>query len=141
VFGGYLSPDDGSPFDEAGRLRTGDVGFLDEDGEVCVRGRLAFALAAGDRILCAEEVEAAMAEHPAVSEAAVAPLARDFGLLVVSRGGPLAVEELRAFAERRLPAFARPRQILAVPALPRTPAGKIDRAAATRWLTEPSRAV
>jgi long-chain acyl-CoA synthetase len=135
VFAGYLSPADGSPFDAAGRLRTGDVGYIDEEGELCVRGRLAFALVAGDRIVCAEEVEAAMAEHPGVSEAAVAPLERDFGLLVVSREGSLAVHELRAFAERRLPAFARPRQILAVPALPRTPAGKVDRAEATRWLT------
>jgi acyl-CoA synthetase (AMP-forming)/AMP-acid ligase II len=134
VFAGYLSPEDASPFDEAGRLRTGDVGYLDELGELCVRGRLAFALAAGDRVLCAEEVEAAMAEHPAVSEVAVAPLERNFGLLVVSRGS-LEIDDLRAFAEKRLPAFARPRQILEVPALPRTPAGKIDRTAASRWLT------
>jgi acyl-CoA synthetase (AMP-forming)/AMP-acid ligase II len=136
VFAGYLSPEDGRPFDEAGRLRTGDVGFIDEAGELCVRGRLAFALTAGDRILCAEEVEAAMAEHPAVSEAAVAPLDRDFGLLVVSREDSVEIEKLRDFAEKRLPPFARPRQILAVPALPRTPAGKIDRAEASRWLNE-----
>jgi acyl-CoA synthetase (AMP-forming)/AMP-acid ligase II len=134
VFSGYLSPEDGSPFDAAGRLRTGDVGFLDEAGELRVRGRLAFALTAGDRILCVEEVEAAIAEHPAVSEAAVAPLERDFGVLVVSRDGRVEIDELRVYAEMRLPAFARPRRILAVPALPRTPAGKVDRAAASRLL-------
>ncbi len=59
----------------------------------------------------------------------------------VSREGPLEIDELRVYAEKRLPAFARPRRILAVPALPRTPAGKIDRAEATRWLTEPSSAI
>ena len=134
VFAGYLSPEDGSPFDAAGRLRTGDVGFFDEAGELCVRGRLAFALVSGDRIVCAEEVEAAMAEHPAVSEAAVAPLDRDFGLLVVAREDGVDPGELRSHAERRLPAFARPRRILAVPALPRTTGGKIDRAEASRWL-------
>jgi acyl-CoA synthetase (AMP-forming)/AMP-acid ligase II len=141
VFAGYLSPEDGSPFDSAGRLRTGDVGFFDAEGELRVRGRLAFALVSGDRIVCAEEVEAAMAEHPSVDEAAVAPLERDFGLLVVARGERVSVEGLRAHAAERLPAFARPRRIFAVPTLPRTPAGKIDRAEATRWLTEPSRAV
>ncbi len=141
VFSGYLLPEDGSPFDEAGRLRTGDVGVFDEEGELRVRGRLAFALTAGDRILCVEELEAALAEHPSVSEAAAAPLERDFGVLVVSRGGPVEIDELRAYAEKRLPAFARPRRILTVPALPRTPAGKIDRAAAIRWLTESTRAV
>ena len=76
-----------------------------------------------------------------MSEAAAAPLERDFGVLVVSRGGPVEIDELRAYAEKRLPAFARPRRILNVPALPRTPAGKIDRAAAIRWLTESTRAV
>jgi acyl-CoA synthetase (AMP-forming)/AMP-acid ligase II len=141
VFAGYLFPEDALPFDEAGRLRTGDVGDFDEAGELRVRGRLAFALTAGDRILCAEEVEAAMAEHPEVSEAAVAPLERDFGLLVVPKGDRVSVEALRAHAAERLPAFARPRRIFAVPALPRTPAGKVDRAEATRWLTEPSRAL
>lgn len=141
VFSGYLSPEDGSPFDALGRLRTGDVGYFDEAGELRVRGRLAFALTVGDRILCVEELEAALAEHPNVSEAAAAPLERDFGVLVVSRDGRLAVDELRAYAEKRLPAFAHPRRILAVPALPRTPAGKIDRAAASRWLTESPRGV
>jgi acyl-CoA synthetase (AMP-forming)/AMP-acid ligase II len=141
VFSGYLSPEDGSPFDAAGRLRTGDVGFFDEDGELRVRGRLAFALAAGDRILCVEEIEAALAEHPSVSEAAAAPLERDYGVLVVFNSGALEMDALRAFAEKRLPIFARPRRILAVPALPRTPAGKIDRAAAARWLTESTFAV
>ena len=140
VFSGYLLPEDGSPFDEAGRLRTGDVGVFDEEGELRVRGRLAFALRAGDRILCVEELEAALAEHPSVSEAAAAPLERDYGVLIVSRGGPLEIDELRAYAEKRLPAFARPRRILAVPALPRTPAGKIDRNAAIRWLTESTNA-
>ena len=141
VFGGYLFPDDGSPFDGEGRLRTGDVGFFDDMGELQVRGRLAFALTAGDRVLCAEEVEAALAEHPDVAEAAAAPLDRDFGVLVVPRDGTVSMDALRAHAAARLPAFARPRRIFAVPELPRTPAGKIDRAEATRWLTEPSRAV
>jgi acyl-CoA synthetase (AMP-forming)/AMP-acid ligase II len=139
VFAGYLSPEDGSPFDAHGRLCTGDVGFFDEVGELQVRGRLAFALTAGDRVLCAEEVESALAEHPDVAEAAAAPLERHFGALVVPRSGRVSVEDLRAHAAARLPAFARPRRIFAVPELPRTPAGKIDRAEATRWLTEPSR--
>ncbi len=138
VFSGYLLPDDPSPFDAAGRLRTGDVGVLDASGELFVRGRLAFALTFGDRVLCAEEVEAALAEHPAVAGVAAVPLDRSFGALVVAReGAALPVSEIRAHAERRLPAFARPRRILGVPELPRTPGGKIDRVAATRWLTDP----
>ncbi len=139
VFSGYASPEDPSPFDDDGRLRTGDVGLLDEAGELRVHGRLEFALASGDRVLCAEEVESAIAEHPSVAEVAVAPVDRGFGVLVVARDhATFEPDTIRAHAERRLPAFARPRRILGVAELPRTPVGKIDRIAATRWLTESS---
>ncbi len=137
VFSGYLSPADPSPFDEQGRLRTGDVGLVDDAGELHVHGRLSFSLAAGDRVLCAEEVEAAIAEHPGVAAAAAAPLGRAFGVLVVVREDSDALlAAVRAHAEDRLPGFARPRRILRVAEIPRTPAGKIDRAAVTRWLSE-----
>ena len=102
-----------------------------------MHGRLSFSLAAGDRVLCAEEVEAAIAEHPGVAAAAAAPLGRAFGVLVVVREDSDALlAAVRAHAEDRLPGFARPRRILRVAEIPRTPAGKIDRAAVTRWLSE-----
>jgi acyl-CoA synthetase (AMP-forming)/AMP-acid ligase II len=136
VFSGYLSQEDPSPFDGRGRLRTGDVGYLDDAGELCVRGRLAFSLTSGDRMLCAEEVEAAIAEHPGVAAAAAAPFDRVFGVLVVLHDPSEALlEEIRAQAERRLPGFARPRRFLRVEEIPRTPAGKIDRLAASQWLS------
>jgi fatty-acyl-CoA synthase len=136
VFEGYLSAADPDPFDAEGRLRTGDAGFLDEAGELCVRGRLAFALRAGDRLLCAEEVEAAIAEHPGVAEAAAAPWERSFGVLVVVRDGSAALlDEIRAHAHRRLPSFARPRRLLPVSSIPRTASGKVDRLAASQWLS------
>jgi long-chain acyl-CoA synthetase len=139
VFAGYLSAEDPYPFDDRGRLRTGDAGAFDSDGELHVRGRLAYSLSSGDRVFCAEEVEAAIAEHSGVEEAAAAPLARSFGVLVVTReASDRLLEEIRAHARRRLPAFARPRRILAVPELPRTSAGKVDRRAASRWLVERS---
>jgi acyl-CoA synthetase (AMP-forming)/AMP-acid ligase II len=136
VFEGYLSADDPDPFDAEGRLRTGDAGFLDEAGELCVRGRLAFALRAGNRMLCAEEVEAAIAEHPGVAEAAAAPWERSFGVLVVVRDRSAGLlDEIRAHAHRRLPLFARPRRLLPVSSIPRTASGKVDRLAASQWLS------
>jgi long-chain acyl-CoA synthetase len=137
VFDGYLGLGDGTPFDDRARLRTGDVGSIDAEGELRVRGRLAFSLAVGDRILCAEEVESAMAEHPAVTEAVASPFERSFGVLVVAADTSDALlDELRAHAERRLPAFARPRRIVRVAEIPRTPGGKVDRVEASRWLSE-----
>jgi long-chain acyl-CoA synthetase len=139
VFAGYLSSGDPDPFDGAGRLRSGDAGFLDDAGELCVRGRLAFALRAGDRILCAEEVEAAIAEHPGVSEAAAAPWDRSFGVLLVLAAHETSdalLDEIQEHARLRLPVFARPKRMLPVPAIPRTAAGKVDRRAATEWLSQ-----
>jgi acyl-coenzyme A synthetase/AMP-(fatty) acid ligase len=86
-------------------------------------------------VLCAEEVEAAIAEHPGVAEVAAAPFERAFGVLVVTEDPSDALlARIRAHVERRLPAFARPRRILRVEDLPRTSAGKIDRAEASRRL-------
>jgi len=137
VFGGYLSPDDPSPFDAGGRLRTGDVGVLGADGELTVRGRLAYSLSSGGRVLCAEEVEAALEEHPGVARAAAAPLGRAFGVLVVARDdSPGLIAEIRRHAARRLPAHARPRRVLRVDELPLTAAGKVDRVEAARRLGE-----
>ena len=135
VFEGYLSPDDPPPFDDAGRLRTGDVGVLDGDGELHVRGRLAYSLASRGRVLCAEEVEAALEEHPGVVHAAAAPVGRAFAVLVVARDpSPAALDDIRRHADRRLPAYARPRRLVGVAELPRTAAGKIDRGEAARRL-------
>jgi len=138
VFGGYLAPEDPDPFDAEGRLRSGDAGFLDEAGELCARGRLPFALRSGDRILCAEEVEAAIAEHPGVAEAAAAPWDLSFGVLLVLAvrdGSDALLEEIREHARVRLPVFARPKRMVPVPAIPRTASGKVDRRAATEWLS------
>jgi len=139
VFGGYLSPDDPSPspspFDAEGRLCTGDVGVLGMDGELSVRGRLAYSLTSGGRVLCAEEVEAALEEHPGVVRAAAAPVGRAFGVLVVAReGSPGLIAGIRRHAARRLPAHARPRRVLCVDELPLTAAGKVDRVEAARRL-------
>ena len=135
VFGGYLSPDDPSPFDAEGRLCTGDVGVLGTDGELSVRGRLAYSLTSGGRVLCAEEVEAALEEHPGVVRAAAAPVGRAFGVLVVAReASPGLIAGIRRHAARRLPAHARPRRVLCVDELPLTAAGKVDRVEAARRL-------
>ena len=125
VFPGYLFDDDPSPFDAAGRFCTGDVGSFDASGELCVRGRLAFALTAGrsgrlrrgggggDRRASGRGRSRRGAAGPA------------FGILVVSRDASAStLDELRQHARRQLPAFARPRRIVAVAEIPRTRLGQ-----------------
>jgi acyl-CoA synthetase (AMP-forming)/AMP-acid ligase II len=75
------------------------------------------------------EVEAALYEHPAVIEAAVAGVAHavlgeDVAAWVVLRGDP-SVEDLRAFLLGRLADYKVPRRITVVDVLPRNESGKV----------------
>lgn len=86
------------------------------------------------------EVEHALSSHPAVLEAAVKPVESAgtvaLAAYVVPRGGPADPADIGAFLEQRLPAHMLPATIAVVDELPRSPHGKIDRAA----LPSPTRA-
>ena len=135
VFRGYAGSSAPDPFDERGRLATGDLGYFDGEGELVVRGRREFCLVMQGRTVCAEEIETAIAEHPSVSEVAVSPDGDGFAVLFVPREGEAeAPAAIREFVQRRLPAFARPRKVVSVEALPRNPSGKLDRRIVSSWL-------
>ena len=117
-----------------GWLRTRDLGVLDGEGRLTVLSRRADLIVCGGENVYPAEIEAVLAAHPAVREAAVAgmPDAR-WGqvpaALVVLRGeGPLP-EDLEAFCRARLAGFKVPRRFLRTPELPRNALGKVDRAA------------
>jgi amino acid adenylation domain-containing protein len=98
------------------------------------------------------EIEAALREHPEVSEAVVGILApsaaagegerregRRLAAYWVSAGGPRPGDrELRDFLSGRLPAYMVPAAFVMIPALPLTPSGKIDRKALPAYAPESS---
>lgn len=133
VFRGYADPSEPSPFDAQGRFRTGDLGFLDEAGELHVRGRAAASVWARGRVVCAEELEGAVLEKAGVSEAAAVPLGDAFGLLLVTEDSSESfLAEVRDHLAARLPLFARPRRLRRVKNLPIALSGKLDRLAAAK---------
>jgi len=135
VFDGYAGEAAPMPFDRRGRLATGDLGFIDDAGELVVRGRREFCIVMQGRTVCAEEIEDAIGEHPGVSEVAVSPHGDSFAVVFVPREGAASLDaEIRTFLQKRLPAFARPRRVLAVQALPRNSSGKLDRQIVSSWL-------
>jgi acyl-CoA synthetase (AMP-forming)/AMP-acid ligase II len=72
VFKGYTDPQatkDG--FDAAGRFRTGDLGFLREDGHLRLTGRLKDVIIRKGENISARELEDVLFTHPKVSEVAV----------------------------------------------------------------------
>src|SRR5213080_1141182 len=118
-----------------GELRTGDLGALDEHGHLRVTGRKADTIVTGGENVAPAEVEAVLAEHPAVAEAAVharpdAEWGEAIVATVVLRAGASATaEELRAHAAGRLAPYKVPKAVAFADALPRTPSGKLVRRA------------
>ena len=116
-----------------GWLHTGDQGRIDPDGFLWVEGRRDDMILTGGENVRPERVEAALREHPDVAEAAVAGLEdREWGQIVVAyvvgTGGreldPAALgEHARSLLERH----EVPKRIVAVPELPRTASGKLQR--------------
>jgi amino acid adenylation domain-containing protein len=127
----YL-PDPLSDAPGARMYRTGDLGRCRPDGEYDCLGRIDRQVKIRGFRVEPEEVEAALAAHPGVAEAAVAARVDGVGEpRLVAWTAPPGVPgaELRAFLRRRLPGYMVPTAFVALDALPRTPNGKVDRLA------------
>jgi acyl-CoA synthetase (AMP-forming)/AMP-acid ligase II/thioesterase domain-containing protein/acyl carrier protein len=118
-----------------GWFLTGDIGRLDEQGFLFVTGRIKEIINRGGEKIIPAEVDAVLAAHPAVAEAAafgvVHPtLGEDIVAAVVLRTGETVSEqELRRFAAERLALFKVPRRIFFREAIPKGPTGKPRREA------------
>ncbi|HEY3724572.1 MAG TPA: class I adenylate-forming enzyme family protein [Acidimicrobiia bacterium] len=120
-----------STWTEDGWLRSGDLGYLDEDGFLYLVGRKKDLIIRGGNNIYPTDVEAVLLEHPDVQEAAVIGvphqvLGEDVAAFVVRRPGhALDAEGLLAFCEERLADYKRPRQLFFVDELPRNATGKV----------------
>lgn len=114
-----------------GWFRTGDQGFLGDDGYLTLTGRLKELINRGGEKISPVEVEEALLKHPAVSEAVC------FGLpdekygetvnIVAVLNHDCTEDTLKAFCAQHLAPFKIPRRILLTDTLPKTATGKIQR--------------
>lgn len=113
----------------------GDLGSFDAEGYLWYQGRADDLMNAGGYRVSPAEVEAALAGHPAIAEIAVAehavrPDVSVIAAFVVPREGaatdPAAI---LAYAETRLAAYKRPREVIFLESLPRSANGKLLRRA------------
>ncbi|MFI8367737.1 class I adenylate-forming enzyme family protein [Streptomyces sp. NPDC085466] len=117
-----------------GRLRTGDVAVIDEEGWVYLVDRLKDQINVSGYKVWPREVEDALYEHPSVLEAAVVGRPDEYrGETVVAyvslkAGLTASAEELITFSRDRLAAYKCPRTIHFLADLPKTQSGKIRRA-------------
>lgn len=123
------------PKDAGGWLATGDHGTVGAGGRVTVLGRRTDLIVSGGENVWPADVERVLSDHPAVAEVAV--IGRpdpEWGRRVVAvvvpadPAAPPALGALRDWVKQRRPAYAAPRELVVVDALPRTAAGKVARA-------------
>ncbi|MGN1402098.1 MAG: o-succinylbenzoate--CoA ligase [Bacillus sp. (in: firmicutes)] len=119
--------------DAAGYFKTGDIGYLDEEGFLYVLDRRSDLIISGGENIYPAEIEAVLTKHPAVFEAGVTgfedahwgqvPVA----FLVAHEGWQKSTEEIMEHCRQHLAAYKIPKQIVFVDELPRNASNKLMR--------------
>ncbi len=116
-----------------GWLRTGDLGYRDNDGYFYLTGRIKELINRGSEKISPREIDEVLLDHPAVGQAVAfavphPTLGEDIAAAVVLRvNATVSPAELRELAFQRLAAFKVPSRIIIVDAIPKGPTGKIQR--------------
>ncbi len=119
-----------------GWITTSDLGLLDADGNLVLRGRTSEMYIRGGYNIHPLEVERVLSDHPLVGRIAVvgvpAPVIGEIGVAFVEPADaahPPTIEDLRAFSRERLADYKAPDQVEIVAELPMTSMLKIDKRA------------
>lgn len=114
-----------------GWLRSGDVGYMDEEGFVHITDRKKDIIIKGGENISPREIEEALYEHPAVAEAAVVAVPDEkFGENLVAvvnlrPGQKATAEEILEHVSKYVTKFKVPERVHFLPFLPKNPVGKI----------------
>lgn len=116
-----------------GWLKTGDLGYIDEDGYLFLVGRRSDMIKTGAHRIHPADIEEVIAEIPGVIEAAVVGIDDDVmgqvvkAFVVVERVTTQLSIQIKAHCRARLATYKIPRQIEFVSSLPKTASGKVQR--------------
>lgn len=131
--GYYADPQASSAALDKGWLRTGDVGYIDQDGDLWVIDRRSDLIVSGGENVYPAEVERVLRTHPAVKAACVVGLSdavwgRQVAAMVVLKDSSTVTRnELLAFCRQYLAGYKLPRLFVFVDDLPKTGSGKVHR--------------
>jgi len=133
IMKGYLdNPEEtSSAFWEDGWFRSGDVGFLDEDGYLFIVDRIKDMIITGGENVYPREVEEVLYTRQEIEGCAVIGIPdKEWGERVTAfitpkPGQKIVSEELKTFLKSRLSPFKVPKEYIVVNEFPKSPAGKI----------------
>jgi len=124
------------PIDSEGWLHTGDLGSMGPDHKLSVVGRRSELIISGGENIWPEVVEAALVNHPDVSDVCVVGVDdQEWGQKVVAFIVPTntstthSLTEWRDYVAESLPRFMAPRQVVNINSIPRSALGKPQRQA------------
>jgi acyl carrier protein len=131
---GYINNDEAndSAFCAKG-FRTGDLGYLDEEGYLFITGRAKEIINRGGEKITPYEVDQVLLAHPAIKEAVTFPVPHPTlgeniaAVVVVNDNAQVEPETLRQFAREKLAEFKVPYRIVISDHLPKGATGKLQR--------------
>ena len=133
LFNGYENaPEENRAAFIDGWFRTGDLGYLDDEGYLFLTGRKKEMINKGGEKISPSEIDAVMKSHPLVRDAmafgiAEPVLGEDIAAMVVPADERITETDLRMYLIDRLVQFKIPKRIYFVDAIPKTPTGKPQR--------------
>jgi fatty-acyl-CoA synthase len=144
VFSGYLGLPEANAvaFTEDGWFKTGDLGYVDDEGFLFIEGRVKDLIISGGENIYPVEVEALIEQLPAVEAVAVVGVADarwgevPWAVVTLGEGAQLELEELQESLRDRVAKYKIPKGLVIVDELPRTATGKIKKQALRKRLAE-----
>jgi long-chain acyl-CoA synthetase len=130
LFSGYWPDGEGGP-DDDGWWRTGDIGYLDADGDLFLVDRTRELILVSGFNVYPREVEDVLRDHPAVDEVAVIGVPHPYtgetvkALIVLKEGSAGDADALIDYAASRLARFKCPTTVEFVDELPHSLTGKV----------------
>jgi acyl-CoA synthetase (AMP-forming)/AMP-acid ligase II len=130
---GYLPAEETAAAFDDGWYRTGDIGWLDDDGWVHITDRAKEMIKVNGFQVAPAEIEAVLHGHPDVADCAVFGLVDErsgevpVAAVALVAGGAVTEEDLQALVARDLATYKQLRSVMFVDAIPRLPSGKVLR--------------